>query len=955
MAATNTINNWTIEKTGANTLTFGGTNPSIIANNAGLATLTINPDMVLGATLAVSNTTVGMNIRLNGNISGAGSLKVMNTGVVVLSGSNSFNGLTATGGGTVQVSTANNLGAGPVTLQNGYLDLRNDAGTDFGHAIAMNSGGNAWINVDRATDAGTGGTHILSSLTAADKILYVTGSNGYNLTISTVTTSNGLAITNSSLTSLLTLGNYVTTATAARTATLGGNGNYSVGSFLEGTSTSLLSVTKSGAGKLTLSGSSNYTGNLAVSGGTLEVLAGGVLGTGTNTVSSTAQLILNAAANLPSGKTVTLAGGTSLAPTASLLLKYDVDPNSILSGTSSTGGTVLLGVTNPTNVTGFNNSKAFIGSNAASVITNVGIIAGGTEVLNKGTNPLTTSTLAAYRFGGGTGSVKLTGVNALTGSSQLLTNGNVELAAANDFAGSISILSGTLRASAANALGTTFTDSSRSIKFYAGNATTAAAVLAISNNDPSLTTITADNGGGGGIISLEGNFTSFKVGYNGATQQSTFIGSAATGTVTLASGANFSSGNGSTTRLGGAGGTLTLLGSNIFTAGNVLTIGQDKPNGGGTVVIANNQNYTGATTITGVAGANVGSMLIIESNSALGTTAAATTVGNGSTLALRGGFSYLATETVSLTGAGLGGNGVLRSLNGDNSFAGRVILTGNSTVGVDAASLTLNGTVTGAFAITKIGGGSLIFGASNSYSGGTTLGAGTLKAGNANAFGLGAISITGGTLDLSGVNVTNTITNNGGAILLPTSTAALATNFANGSQYGGWERISTGALGIGTSTARLLAGTSGAIRSVTTTWTTNSHNFAVKSDVLSLDGTVTDLFVLQMSSTTVLPSSSYLAWYNTGSGQWVKAVEGNTSNNATDPMKQYQGGFAMFQGVYGSTLTDYIGAYGVDTSNGVVWAVVNHNSEFAVVPEPAALSLLALGGLALLRRRRVKD
>jgi len=42
----------------------------------------------------------------------------------------------------------------------------------------------------------------------------------------------------------------------------------------------------------------------------------------------------------------------------------------------------------------------------------------------------------------------------------------------------------------------------------------------------------------------------------------------------------------------------------------------------------------------------------------------------------------------------------------------------------------------------------------------------------------------------------------------------------------------------------------------------------------------------------------------------------------------------------------------VDSANNVVWAVIDHNSEFAVIPEPASLALLAAGGMLLLRKRR---
>ena len=110
--------------------------------------------------------------------------------------------------------------------------------------------------------------------------------------------------------------------------------------------------------------------------------------------------------------------------------------------------------------------------------------------------------------------------------------------------------------------------------------------------------------------------------------------------------------------------------------------------------------------------------------------------------------------------------------------------------------------------------------------------------------------------------------------------------------------------------------------------------------MLSLRGTGTDTFTLQLSAEAVA-AGSYLGWFDALSGQWVNAVVGNT------------GGVPLF--VQGAWQAGYgLGTYGVDTTNDTVWAVVNHNSEFAVVPEPGAsmMMLAALGGLALRRRRR---
>jgi hypothetical protein len=75
--------------------------------------------------------------------------------------------------------------------------------------------------------------------------------------------------------------------------------------------------------------------------------------------------------------------------------------------------------------------------------------------------------------------------------------------------------------------------------------------------------------------------------------------------------------------------------------------------------------------------------------------------------------------------------------------------------------------------------------------------------------------------------------------------------------------------------------------------------------------------------------------------------------SATGSALGYLGSFTDFQSAIGSSdIRSYLGAYGRDASTSTVWAVVNHNSEFAVVPvpEPAALALATLAGGMLLPR-----
>jgi MYXO-CTERM domain-containing protein len=81
---------------------------------------------------------------------------------------------------------------------------------------------------------------------------------------------------------------------------------------------------------------------------------------------------------------------------------------------------------------------------------------------------------------------------------------------------------------------------------------------------------------------------------------------------------------------------------------------------------------------------------------------------------------------------------------------------------------------------------------------------------------------------------------------------------------------------------------------------------------------------------------------------WENAVDGNTGGTST-----------FVDGPYNPTLDSSLGTYGVNTTNDVVWAVIDHNSTFTVdtqtVPEPGGPALLAcalFGLLALGRFRR---
>jgi hypothetical protein len=156
--------------------------------------------------------------------------------------------------------------------------------------------------------------------------------------------------------------------------------------------------------------------------------------------------------------------------------------------------------------------------------------------------------------------------------------------------------------------------------------------------------------------------------------------------------------------------------------------------------------------------------------------------------------------------------------------------------------------------------------------------------------------------------------------------------------------------------ALIIAGVASADKPITMSLALTPSAFADNdsariSDVFSLTGTGSDLIVLQLTVSSGITDSSSLGWLDNGS--WVNAVDGNTGNNAILAQQGYLGSFSAFQGLYGTDLTQYVGGWGVDTSSQSVWAVINHNSEFAAIPEPGTWVLITIGLSVVLLRRKM--
>lgn len=123
-------------------------------------------------------------------------------------------------------------------------------------------------------------------------------------------------------------------------------------------------------------------------------------------------------------------------------------------------------------------------------------------------------------------------------------------------------------------------------------------------------------------------------------------------------------------------------GGYTFAGGVIDGSGGITKSGGGTLTLTGSNNYSGATSITGGA-------ITIQNGSALGSTAAGTTVASGATLQIQGGITVTG-ESLSLVGS-------LINVSGSNAWAGNIAindLTTPTRITSDAGNLLISGSVT---------------------------------------------------------------------------------------------------------------------------------------------------------------------------------------------------------------------------------------------------------------------
>ncbi len=931
--------------------------------------------MKAGATkeLDIINTNVTTTISsvIEDSASGPSSLVFAGVGggTLVLGGTtNTYTGKTLITNGTISISVEAALGATPVSAVADEITL------DNGTLLVTGSGNQVILTANRGITLGTyGGT-------------LNPGSNNASLTVNGVITGSGSLTINGSNASgrFFTLGGAntytgdtsiqnstvlnVNTATAfgvGGTVSVGSSGsnltpNIKIGNF---TVANAISVTAGGgrnflavgatsglSGAIALvGGATNPTLNLGISGNNETFnITGGVTGTGNISLGSGSSAVTGAQINLSGGAINNIGTITNVGVVTSGTYTISANIGSNVTGViqnSSAVPLVLSGVNTYTGATAINSGKLRLTGSLTSAVT-VGndsattAIFSGTGTTTGLVTTFTNGANVAYLAPG----VNVSGTRTDFGAAGTLhLNNGLTIGNGTQLDYDLGTSQDLIAGSGALSLGTGVTVNVADLGGLAtGTAYTLISGFGSHSGDVSTWTAagTAPAGTTGYTFALSGNDVTLK-----------FIGAAATATsYSLAAVAA----NNNVLVNHATGVTSTITNTGTGTADTLDYTGLSASATGGTITGA---ATNGGPLALGASGSNSG--LTYNAGATSGTYAIAVTptVGTATNDTIGGSASNSGTTTQAVTvydAASLSGSG-LNVANAAGTFRASAAVTSESFNG--QAGFTAAGGLVG----TQIDAGTSTAAATfdstgklnGTYNTTATIGFNDVTSGSA--------AIAGGTGDsATGIALSATVTgktNNGSAtVLAGQSYAGYGLTSSGFAQSPTTATLLDGHAGVG-NTGPLSDGLDHTVVMAFSNGVGGEPNDASKlSDVLTLTGTNTDKFVLQLTYTgTPAQGTPFLAYYSAAYGGYVNAIAGNSSGNMTPFGGAAYGEIA---GAYDPNNDFVLGDYGFDAANHTAWAVLDHNSDYEVIPESSTWASLAAGFSTLIvwqRGRRRKS
>jgi autotransporter-associated beta strand protein len=598
----------------------------------------------------------------------------------------------------------------------------------------------------------------------------------------TTAPAGGWTLTGGTLTLATVSGAPTISVTGLGNATVFGNQAATISSVIAGSN----GLNKTGSSALVLSGVNTYSGNTTVNGGFLVLNNASALGNSSSVTVSSGALAIGNGITVGAGKSLTnnsggnasyggltaISGGTGTwagSVTFGSSARFGYDNNSVLVMSGSIGGSNTLLISG--------NDTA---QNRTSVDTRYAVVISGT------TNGYTGTTAVAR------GVLKIGADNALPTSTTLDIR-STALSAANDAAAfdlngfnqTVAVLNSSAIAASSGSVGNAsafLTNSSATTKTFTVNQATTGTFYGIITGNLAFTK------GGAGNLTLAPTLVT--TASTSTTGTSTFSGDTfvSAGTLTLGNanalfGSTFDTASTGTLSLG----TLSaatfggLKNSGTFTltnSGSAFTLS----------VGGNDVSSSFAGRLTGLGGLTKVGTGTLTLTGATSDYAGATTLAAG-VLALNNANALPGSGNITFTG------GTLQYSGSNTADLASRIVSSTSAIAIDTNNQSVswagNLANTNTGGLTKLGSGTLTLSGSSAYTGATTLAAGVLALGNANALpGSGNITFTGGTLQYSGSNTADLASR----IVSSTSAIAVDTNNQSVTWAGNLANTNTGGL-----------------------------------------------------------------------------------------------------------------------------------------------------------------